>query len=202
MKKILLTAITAILLAGTHTAQATEIKSLPQPDLTQTSAPLMELLNNRQSGRIYDKNKRIDDLTLSEILWSAYGINKHGKRTIATARDQQDLKIYVLTPSGIWFYNAQDNQLEKISDENAISYTGEQQVFVFDAPIHLVYTSSDKKSGPIHTGLSSQNVYLYATSKGMNTVIRGAINYNKLATALKLGENEFVIAHQTIGYGK
>ena len=202
MKKILSSAVIAAALTGLGAANAAEVKGLPQPDLTQSSPALMELLNTRQSLRSYDKEKPIDDQTLSEILWAAFGMNKNGKRTIATARNEQNLKVYVLNTDGIWFYNALDNQLEKISDENAIGFTAEQQNFVTDAPLHLIYTSSDKHWGHDHAGSAYQNVYLYATAKGLATVIRGLVNFDELHRALKLDKDEFVIAHQPVGYPK
>jgi len=202
MKKNLLSAALAATLAFNFSASAQEIKELPQPDLSMKTASLPELLNTRKSERSFDKDKRIDDQTLSEILWSAYGINEYGKRTIPTARNEQNLKIFVLQENGVWFYNAKDNQLEKISEENLLPYVGEKQEFVYDAPIHLLYTSSDSKYGSAHAGSAYQNVYLYATAKGLNTVIRGLINFDKLHEALKLSDEEFVIAHQPIGYAK
>ena len=201
MKKTIFSTLLAATLGIGASVNAAEIKKLPQPDLNQQTPSLMELLNTRQSERIYDKNKKIDDQILSEILWSAYGINKNGKRTIATARNQQNMKVFVLQEDGVWFYNAQENQLEKISDENAIDYTAEQK-FVLDAHIHLVYTSSDTKWGNDHAGSAYQNVYLYATAKGLATVIRGLVDFDALHKALKLEDNEFVIVHQPIGYAK
>lgn len=201
MKKIFYTTLVAATLASGKLAAA-EVQKLPQPDLSQPSPALMELLNTRQSVRAYDKNKQIDDQTLSEILWAAFGINKNGKRTIPTALNQQDLKVFVLRANGIWFYNATENQLEKISDENAVPYVAESQAYVNDAPLHLIYTSSDARWGYDHAGSAYQNVYLYATAKGLATVIRGSFNAVKLHRALKLEEKEFVIAHQPVGYAE
>lgn len=199
MKNNLFAKIFATLLMGSSTATAAEIKVLPQPNLAQSSPSLMELLNTRHSVRAYNKDKKIDDQTLSEILWSAYGMNSYNRRTIATARNEQNMKVFVLTEDGIWLYKAEQNQLEKISDENAIPYTAKQD-YVYNAPVHLVYTSSDKHWGHDHAGSAYQNVYLYATAKGLGTVIRGLVDFESLHKALKLTNDEFVIAHQTIGY--
>lgn len=181
---------------------AAEMQKLPTPDLKQSSLPLMELLNLRHSVRAFDRTKLVDEQTLSEILWAAFGVNTNGKRTIATARNEQNMKVFVLRQDGIWYYNGYENKLEKISDENAIPFTAEQQAFVNDAPIHLVYTSSDQHWGHDHAGSAYQNVYLYATAKGLATVIRGLVNFDELHRALKLNEDEFVIAHQPIGYAQ
>lgn len=202
MKKQILSALTSLTIMTGVNAEAADIKKLPQPDLSQTSPALMDLINTRKSERFFNKNKAIDDKTLSEILWVANGINKYGRRSIATARNQQNLKVYLLQKDGVWFYNAKDNALEKISDENAIPFTSEQQQFVFDAPVHLIYTSSDKQWGSAHAGSAYQNVYLYATANGLATVIRGMVNFDELHRALKLNEDEFVIVHQPIGYSE
>lgn len=202
MKKTIFSTLLAATLGIGASVNAAEIRKLPDPDLGQSTPSLMELLNTRQSERSYDKDKQIDDQMLSEILWAAYGMNEHGKRTIPTARNQQNMKVFLLQENGIWFYNAPENQLEKISDENAIGYTAGQQTFVLDAPIHLIYTSSDTKWGNDHAGSAYQNVYLYATAKGLATVIRGLVDFDALHKALKLADDEFVMVHQPIGYAK
>lgn len=183
-------------------ANAAEIKKLPEPDLEAQSAPLMQLLNIRHSGRNYDTDKRIDDTTLSEILWSAAGVNQYDKITIPTAFNNQNLKVFVLNGEGAWLYEAKENQLEKVSDKNLLPYLAEKQDYILQAPVHLIYTSSDKMWGFAYAGSAYQNVYLYAASKGLGTVIRGLQNDEAVAKALNLSEDEFTIAHQPIGYPK
>ena len=200
MKKMLFVLL-ATTLMGTH-VMAADVQKLPKPDLKQTSPALMELIDTRQSVRAYDANKQIDDQTLSEILWAAFGVNQHDKRTIPTARNEQNLKVFVMTKDGIWLYNGQENQLEKISDENAIGFAGEGQDYVKDAPVHLIYTSSDKRWGYAHAGSAYQNVFLYATAKGIATIVRGWMNTDELHRALKLGDDEAVLIHQPLGYAK
>lgn len=176
--------------------------SLLTPEIKQENTDLLQLINNRKSERSYDSEKKIDNQTLSEILWVAAGVNQYGRRTIATAKNEQNIKIYVLKEDGVWFYNAKDNLLEPVSDENATVYVAQQQKYVLDAPLHLIYVSSDQRWGSFHAGSSSQNVYLYVTLKGLATVVRGSVNYEQLHRALKLNDDEFVIAHQPIGYLK
>ncbi len=188
------------LMAGS--AMAADVKKLPIPDVKQSSPALMELINARHSERSFSTEKQIDEQTLSEILWVAFGVNQYGKRTIPTARNEQNMKVFVLTKEGIWFYNGKENQLEKISDENAIGFAGEQQDYVKDAPIHLVYTSSDKNWKYAHAGSAYQNVSLYAAAKGISTVVRGLMNKEELHRALKLSEDEEVLIHQPLGYEK
>ena len=174
------------------------VKQLPPPVVTG-GMPLMEAINARESGRLYDKNRAVDDQTLSEILWVAWGKNVHGKRTIATARNQQNMALYLLTPEGTWLYNAEKNTLEKVNDKNLIPLC-DTQPFVKDAPVHLIYVAKDDKWGRCHVGSAYQNVYLYATAKGLATVIRGLIDDAALTKEIAPPDGARVIAHQTIGW--
>ncbi len=188
----------AALVAFSAMAFGGEVRQLPKPVVTG-GMPLMEAINARQSERFYDPAKAIDDQTLSEILWVAWGANKYGKRTIATARNKQNMGLYVLTPTGTWRYDGMKNQLVKVNDKNLIPLC-EQQPFVKDAPLHLLFTAVDDKWGKCHVGSAYQNVYLYATSKGLGTVIRGMIDGEALTRELGLTNGERAMLHQTVGY--
>ncbi len=187
-----------VLLAGA--AVAAEIKPLPAPIVTG-GMPLMEAINARKSGREYNPNHKIDDQTLSEILWVAWGISAHGNRTIPTSRNTQNMGLYVLTTEGTWRYNAADNCLEKVNDKNLIPLC-EKQDYVKNAPLHLLFTAKDDYAGRSHVGSAYQNVYLYATSKGINTVIRAMIDTAALTREMNLPDGQVVIAHQTLGYAE
>ena len=201
MNKLFILTLCALIF-GAVNSDAAETKKLPEPDLNESSDSLLQIINSRQSGRSYNTDKRVDDETLSQILWSARGVNQYGKITIPTARNNQDLKVFVLDGKGAWLYNAKDNQLEKVSNKNMLPYLAEKQDFILNAPVHLVYTSSDKKWGFAHAGSAYQNVYLFATAQGLSTVIRGLPNDTEMAKALNLAPDEFTIAHQPIGYSK
>lgn len=159
----------------------------------------MQAINERHSERLYDTSRAVDDQTLSEILWVAWGMNTAGKRTIATARNQQNMSLYVLTKEGTWKYDAKGNALVKVNDKNLIPACA-QQPFVNDAPVHLLFCAQDDRWGRAHVGSAYQNVYLYATSKGLATVIRGLIDVEALNSGLGLKGKETVIAHQTVGW--
>ncbi len=185
-------------LAVGSTAFGGEVKKLPTPFI-KGGMPLLEAIDARESVRAYDPDKAIDDQVLSEILWVAWGANSHGKRTIPTARNLQNMGLYVLTPTGTWRYDGPKNQLEKVNDKNLIPLC-DTQAFVKQAPLHLLYTCVDDKWGRCHVGSAYQNVYLYAASKGLGTVIRGLIDDAALTKELGLKGEERVILHQTVGY--
>ena len=176
------------------------VKALPKPVVTG-GMPLMDAISQRASSRSYDPQKAVDEQTLGEILWVAWGMKGEGKRTIPTSRNLQNLSVYVLTAQGAWKYDGAAHTLVRVSEENLIPLC-ERQEFVKDAPVHLVYAAKDDYAGPMHAGSAYQNVYLYATSRGMSTVIRGMIDKAGLAKGLKLPEGEKVYVHQTVGWPK
>ena len=83
--------------------RAGELKQLPLPDKT---TPLMKVIDKRVSGRAYS-SEDIGLQTLSDLLWSAFGINEKGTRTIPTARNEQNLKVYVVYQNSVWAYRAE-----------------------------------------------------------------------------------------------
>ena len=88
----------------TSNAAAVE-KNLPEPD-KNGGMPLMEALNSRRSGKSFEA-KAVDEQTLSNILWAAYGVNDgEGRRTIPTAMNKKELNVYVADAGGVWLYEA------------------------------------------------------------------------------------------------
>lgn len=177
-----------------------EEKALPAPVMTG-GMPLMEAIAQRQSARGYDTTRAIDDQTLAEILWVAWGKNPHGKRTIPTSRNLQNMQLFVLTPTGTWEYDGMAHKLIKINDKNLIPLC-ERQDFVKNAPLHLLYTCLNDRGGENHVGSAYQNVYLYCTSRGLSTVIRAMIDKEGLKQGVGLPDNHSVIVHQCIGWPK
>jgi len=56
----------------------------------------------------------------------------------------------------------------------------------------LLYSSAD-------TGFIAQNVYLYCASAGL-AVVRGYVEREELAEAMKLNSDQKVVLLQTVGY--
>ena len=140
----------------------TVMKKLPAPVMTG-GKPLMEAIAERKTIREF-KAQDIDEQTLSEILWTAFGISHDGKRTIPTAMNQQNLKVYVVKNDGAWLYDAAGNTLTQITAENLQPLFATQD-FMKNVPVNLVYVGSDEKYSPMHAGSAYQNVGLYAAPK-------------------------------------
>jgi nitroreductase len=194
LKKIFLLFVGVVI---SFNAGANEIRKLPNPD---KNADIMKLFENRKSSRDYSSSE-LNLQTLSDVLWSAFGINERGTRTIPTAKNEQNLKLYVVYDKSVWAYNAKENELVKVNDENVEQFIAKQD-FVKDAPVNLIYTGSDKDYSYFHAGAAAQNVHLYAASKGLNTIVRGYIDKEELKNKLHLKTDEFVIINQVIGYPK
>jgi len=151
---------------------------------------------------------------LSNLLWAAFGVNRpdSGKRTAPSARNQQEIDIYVALPEGLYVYDAKAHRLNLVVAEDVRGATGGQD-FVKQAPLNLVYVADFTKTGNasaedrifyagVDTGFIAQNVYLFCTSEGLATVVRGGLDRPALAKLMKLRPDQRITVAQTVGYPK
>lgn len=184
--------------------------SLPAPRM-EGGKPLMAALKDRQSDRDFS-TKPLPPQVLSDLLWSANGINRadSGKRTAPSARNWQEVDVYVVLPDGTYLYDAKANSLRAVVKGDLRKQTGAQE-FAATAPLNLVYVADIARMKGVapedmamymgtDTGFISQNVYLFCASEGLATVVRGSVDRGALAKALNLSEHEKVVLAQTIGY--
>lgn len=199
MKKVSLTLVVLLISVSCF---AQDIK-LPAPNKTG-GMPLMEALSNRQSTREFS-DKALDNQTLSNLLWAAYGFNRDGMRTVPSANNRQEFILYVALKSGVYTYDAEANELKLKVKGDLRDKTGTQD-FVTKAPLNLVYVVNlDKNSAEgaaMDVGFISQNVYLYCASAGLGTVVRGWFDKNIVKESFKLKDKETAILTQTVGYKK
>ncbi len=181
----------------TCSALAADI-SLPSPETTG-GMPLMEAIKARRSERVFSP-EALDTQTISNILWSAYGVSSpDGRRTIPTARNKQDMKVYALTAEGAFLYDAAQNKLLQITETDLRPLLSEQQKFAGVAPLTLLFVGTGNRYDGTHAGSAYQNASLYCVSAGLNQVVRGLINFDALHKELKLDQTESVIVSLTIG---
>ena len=141
MKKFVLG---AMMMLSASSVYAADIK-LPEPS-TSGGIPLMDAIATRRSGRTFD-TKMLSDKHLSDLLWATWGISSEdGKRVVPTARNRQDIDLYVLLPSGSYIYDAKANVLKQLGSEDLRSLLAKDQKFALDAPVHLLFVTKDKKS--------------------------------------------------------
>jgi SagB-type dehydrogenase family enzyme len=191
--------------------RAGEMKAIELPDpRTDGGMPLMEALQNRKSDRQFS-SEELPDQVLSDLLWSAFGVNRpeSGKRTAPSARNWQEIDIYVALEKGLFLYDAASHSLKPVLPQDLRAQTGMQD-FVGVAPVNLVYVadfgrmgnaSDDQKRmyAAADAGFIAQNVYLFCASEELGTVVRGALDREELAKAMKLGPGQHVTFAQTVG---
>lgn len=185
---------------------------LPLPR-TQGGKPLMQALKERKSQREYS-SKDIPIELLSDILWAACGVNRPdaGMRTNPTAKNYQEIEVYVARKDGVFKYEPFANEIVQAIKEDVRALTGKQE-FVAQAPINLIYVADFSRMAEgsaqgkealasLDTGFVSENVYLYCASEGLATVVRGWFDRQAIEKALKLAGERRVILCQSVGYPK
>jgi nitroreductase len=183
---------------------------LPSPQM-EGGKPLMQVLKERMSNRTFGDEK-LPMQTLSNLLWAAFGVNRpDGRRTAPSAKNWQEIDIYVAAPDGLFLWDAQKNTLNPILTKDLRAMTG-GQAYVKDAAINLVYVADYSKvdGGGMDqnilvgadTGFISENVYLYCASDGLATVVRANIDREALAKEMKLKPAQKIILAQSVGYPK
>lgn len=180
---------------------------LPLPQ-TRGGMPLNEALFRRSTAREFSTAK-LPIQQISDLLWCANGINRtDGKRTAPSARNAQEIDIYVLMPTGTYLYNPAENKLVFISNEDLRPVTSHSD-FAKDAPIMLLFVANYDKMkgfddngrefyGATDAGYVSQNVYLYCAANNLNTVVMGHIYRDDIKAALQF--NGKAVLAQCVGF--
>jgi hypothetical protein len=206
---ILLCILVVVYSSASHGADLSPIQ-LPSPQM-EGGKPLMQVLKDRMTIRTFSEEK-LPMQILSNLLWAAFGINRpDGRRTAPSAKNWQEIDIYVATPDGLFLWDPQKNLLNPILAKDVRAMTGTQP-YVKDAAINLVYVADYSKATGggadkdiwvgADTGFISENVYLYCASEGLVTVVRALIDRETLAKEMKLKAEQKIMFSQSVGYPK
>lgn len=197
--------------AASVMAQELNPIQLPEPKLDPTKS-FVQVLKDRKTSREYQSGN-LSEQALANLLWAAAGINRAdiGKKTSPSAKNWQEIDIYVVTADGTYVYDAKANSLKPVASGDLRMITGTQSYFK-DAALNLVYVANlSKMEGDqstkmllagMDTGFIAQNVYLYCAADNLATVYRVSIDKHKLGEALKLGPDQKIIGAQTVGLAK
>jgi SagB-type dehydrogenase family enzyme len=190
--------------------RASEVIQLLEPQ-TSGGMPLMQALKERKTTRSFSA-RELPQRILSNLLWAAFGVNRPelGKRTAPSARNRQEIDVYVAIADGLYLYDGKTHGLKLILPQDLRASTGKQD-FVAVAPVNLIYVADYAKMGGTKeqdklrysgadSGFIAQNVYLYCASEGLATVVRGWIDRPALAEAMKLRPDQRIVLSQTVGY--
>lgn len=216
MKKNILTFTLSILASMSY---AQDIK-LPEPNMKQQSATMIEALKTRHSVRNFDASKELSAQELSNLCWAACGIVRDGKhRTAPTARNLQEIRLFAFTKAGVYEYDAKANTLVKKvdGDHRALMASnggngGFRQEFVMDAPVTLLmvidfdlYGSQGEGAmmmGCVDAGNVSENINLYCQSVGLATVPRATHDKDGIRQLLGFTDKQLPIMNNPVGYEK
>lgn len=199
------------LATGFCTASAQDME-LPKPDKS-AGMSLNEALSKRQSVRDYT-DQELTPQQLANLLWAANGITRpDGKRTAPTARNAQEIDLYVILKSGVYRYDAPTDKLQLILKEDIRKLAGTQP-FTKRAPVNILFVADYNKQtwdiplekkrqyAAVDSGFIGQNIYLHCSANGMASVFRGMIDAKALHEKLGLPEHKEVLYGQTVGFPK
>lgn len=196
----------SLLLCATFGLAFAQDIELPAPHKTG-GMPLMEALAKRSTARSFDA-RDLSNQQLSDLLWAGFGINRpDGKRTAPSARNGQELDLYVILKQGTYVYDAQKNILRQTSNEDLrklINHVEAPVILLFVADLTKRGETGDKRKdvAAVDSGFISQNIYLYCASEGLATGYRGGFDRAALAPKLNLKPDQDIVAVQPVGYPK
>lgn len=210
-------------LAGAEFSFSKDLKPINLlPPKKNGGLSVLASLQERKTNRNISP-KKLDPQTLSNLLWSAFGVNRikgafnKSGRTAASASNSQEIDLYIAMEEGVYRYDAVPHRLIPVVEGDFRALAGRRSAGT--APINIFYVvdksryiladwQPDKKiKDPevqksyyyVDTGLIAQNVYLFAASQNLAAWFH---NCNKEQTArdFKLGPEQQVLFAQTVGY--
>jgi SagB-type dehydrogenase family enzyme len=211
MKRLILFFTVLIVTANMHAQELSVIK-LSEPNKSG-GTPVMKVFNDRHSDREYASTP-IRPQDLSDLLWAANGINRSdGKRTAPSARNVQDVDVYVILPKGAYFYEAKTHSLNPVSAGDHRNAVASGQDFAATAPMCIVLVTElarlgdasaerTKLMGAVDIGIVSQNINMVCAALGLSTVPRATMDHTALKKVLKLTDTQMAIMNNPVGYPK
>lgn len=197
-------------LSVTTVALADQRTTLPAPRM-EGGTPFLSALAKRQSIRAY-ADRPLSQQLLSDLLWAANGINRResGERTVPSWRGSKAIDIYLATPQTVFRYDPAAHALTPVVAGDIRPLTG-RQPFAATAPVVLIYVADRARMAEapqaqqdlyahVDAALVAQNVYLFAASEGLGTVMLGNVEKPDLAKALNLRSHQILTFTQPVGH--
>ena len=199
----------AVLLAiATVAAQAADIV-LPPPQ-TDGGKPLMQALKERRTTRSFAEQP-LPPQVLSNLLWAAWGVNRpDGHRTAPSARNWQEIDVYVALADGLYVYDARAHALNRVVARDVRAQIGVQP-HSREAPLTLVFVADEQKMGgadeesrrtyaAADAAFIAQNVYLFCASEGLASVVFAMVDRPAFTQAAGLKPQQRIALAQSVGY--
>ena len=193
-----------------HAQETSGIKLSPLD--IQRGLPVMQALKLRASTTAFS-SKPLSAQDLSDIIWAANGINRpeEGKRTAPSARNSQDVDVYVILESGAFFYDPKGHALVPIATGDHRHLVSGRQTNMANAPMMLVLVSDISRFsgnneeqkirwGAMDAGIVSQNIAVACAGLGMVTRPRASMDTEGLKKLLKLSDTQHPLLNHPVGY--
>lgn len=201
-----------IAVGSSHSVWSQESIKLPAPEMTG-GMPLMDALAKRRSTRLFD-DRDLSPQQISDLLWAAFGINRSesGGRTAPSWRGSNETDIYMVTAKEVRIYDPKGHELRKIVEGDLRAKTSTLP-FVRHAPVVLIYVADRTRmakaseeeqiqNAHVDAAIIGQNVYLFAASAGLGTVILGSVDRKALSQVLGLRSDQVLTYTQPVGHPK
>ena len=202
-------ALLAALLAVAQVAAQPADIVLPPPQ-TEGGKPLMQALKERRTTRSFAEQPLAPQV-LSNLLWAAWGINRpDGHRTAPSARNWQEIDVYVALSDGLYVYDAKAHGLKRVVARDVRTQIGAQP-HSREAPVTLVYVADEQKMGnadeesrrtyaAADAAFIAQNVYLFCASEGLASVVFAMVDRPGFTQAAGLKPHQRIALAQSVGY--
>lgn len=208
MKKLTLSAMASILFMSSCMAQNIQLPA-PQKSGGKT---IMETLWSRESGTEYS-DRMLSDQDLSNLLFAAIGVNReNGKLTSPTARNFQEIRVFVFTASGVSEYINKEHSLKPLVEGDHRALIAGSQDWVKTAPVSLLIVANEKKYGSsepqsklmmaVDAGIVSENINMFCAGTGLVTRPRASMNFDAIKALLNLDDKQTLLMNNPVGYPK
>ncbi|MEE4176027.1 MAG: SagB/ThcOx family dehydrogenase [Bacteroides sp.] len=210
MKKLFVYCVLLMTCLGLSAQELPSIKLNP-PD-TQRGLPVMQALKLRSSTTGFS-SIALSQQDLADIIWAANGVNRpdDGKRTAPSARNSQDVDVYVVMESGAFLYNHHEHALVPVAIGDHRQLVSGRQTNMANAPLMLVLVSDFSRFsgnneelklrwGAMDAGIVSQNIAVACAGLGLVTRPRASMDVEGLKKLLKLTETQHLMLNNPVGY--
>ena len=180
-----------------------EIIKLPEPK-REGGMPLYQALSLRKSLRNFDPSIKVSLETLSQALWSCYGIREGTYRVIPAAKAWYTFVIYLFVEDGVYKYNPIEHSILKIIDGDHREITGTQKAIVTKARINFLFIADLNMKGrapedktirreivKADIGNITMALSLFAAANNMKGVIRGNFDEARIMEFLGLKQTDY-----------
>lgn len=172
-------------------------------------------INDALSARATFRNMKPDalsDQTISNLLWTACGVNRPSsddpRLTAPTARNAQEIDVYVCTKSAVYLYHPVGHKLTLVNKGDFRAQAG-RNPFHANCGVDLIFVANYDKMegfdehgmafyGATDSGYISQNVYLFCAANDLKTCVCGNIDREEIAKFINL-KNGYVTLSQPVG---